>query len=429
VNPAKPLKAAPPAPAAPARRDYLSRRVRAVPASGIRHFFDIINTMQDVISLGVGEPDFVTPLHIRQAGIRSLQQGHTAYTSNFGTLELRRAIAGQLEGLYGVPYDPARELLVTAGVSEALDLALRATIDPGDEVIVPEPSYVSYVPCVVFAGGVPVALPTTAEQHFAITARQVAAAITPRTKAILLGYPNNPTGSAASRAELVAIVRLAVEHDLLLYSDEIYARLVYDGWQHTCVASLAGARERTILLNGCSKSYAMTGWRVGYAAAPGEILEAMMKVHQYGLLSAPTMSQDAAVEAILHGEADVAAMRDEYARRRAMFVDGLNRIGLTCARPQGAFYAFPSIAAAGLSSEAFAAGLLFQEKVAVVPGSAFGPSGEGHVRMCYATAYEQLEEALRRIERFLSHHGRTERPQSRPERTGSEGSGGPGESD
>ncbi len=393
-----------PAPTPPARRDPVARRVRAVPASGIRRFFDIINTMQDVISLGVGEPDFVTPLLIRQAGIRSLQEGHTAYTSNFGTLTLRRAIAREVEGRYGVAYDPedrGSEIIVTAGVSEALDLAIRATIDPGDEVIVPEPSYVSYAPCVVFAGGVPVTVATTADQHFAITARQVAAAITPRTKAILLGYPNNPTGTAVSRSELTAIVRLAVEHDLLLYSDEIYSRLVYEGWEHTCVAALPGARQRTVLLNGLSKSYAMTGWRVGYACAPVEILEGMMKVHQYGLLCAPTTAQEAAVEALAHGEPDVQAMLAEYARRREMFVDGLNRIGLACARPQGAFYAFPAIARSGLSSDAFAEQLLYGEKVAVVPGGAFGPSGEGHVRMCYATSYEKLEEALRRIERFL----------------------------
>jgi aminotransferase len=396
--------AAPAAPVPAARRDPVSRRVRAVPASGIRRFFDIINTMEDVISLGVGEPDFVTPLHIRQAGIRSLQEGRTAYTSNFGTLALRRAIARDVEQRYGAAYNPEDkqcEIIVTAGVSEALDLAIRSTVDPQDEVIVPEPSYVSYAPCVVFAGGTPVMVPTTAEQGFAITARQVAAAVTPRTRGIVLGYPNNPTGTAVSRTELAAIVRLAVEHDLLLYSDEIYSRLVYDGWEHTCVAALPGARERTILLNGFSKSYAMTGWRVGYACAPAEILEALMKVHQYGLLSAPTTAQDAALEALAHGEPDVQAMLQEYARRREMFVDGLNRIGLTCARPQGAFYAFPSVARSGLSSEEFAEGLLFGEKVAVVPGSAFGPSGEGHVRMCYATAYEKLEEALRRIERFL----------------------------
>jgi aminotransferase len=405
-------------PTRPTRRDPVSRRVRAVPASGIRRFFDIINTMQDVISLGVGEPDFVTPLHIRQAGIRSLQEGHTAYTSNFGTLALRRAIAREVEGRYGVAYDPedrASEIIVTAGVSEALDLAVRATIDPGDEVIVPEPSYVSYGPCVVFAGGTPVTVATTADQGFAITARQVAAAITPRTKAILLGYPNNPTGTAVTRTELTAIVRLAVEHDLLLYSDEIYSRLVYEGWEHTCVAALPGARDRTVLLNGLSKSYAMTGWRVGYACAPAEILEAMMKVHQYGLLCAPTTAQEAAVEALEHGEPDVQAMLAEYARRREMFVDGLNRIGLECARPQGAFYAFPSIARSGLSSDAFAEGLLYGEKVAVVPGSAFGPSGEGHVRMCYATSYEQLEEALRRLERFLQRHDTGRGPrESRP---------------
>ncbi len=402
------IDATAPAPPPTPRRDPVAKRVRAVPASGIRRFFDIINTMQDVISLGVGEPDFVTPLHIRQAGMRALQEGHTSYTSNFGTLELRQAIARQLERLYAVAYDPQHEIIVTAGVSEALDLAVRATIDPGDEVIVPEPSYVSYAPCVVFAGGVPVMVPTTAAQGFAISARQVAAAITPRTKAILLGYPNNPTGTAVTRQELAAIVLLAAEHDLLIYSDEIYSRLVYDDWEHTCVAALPGARDRTILLNGCSKSYAMTGWRIGYAAAPGEILEAMMKVHQYGMLCAPTMSQFAALEAVEHGEADVAAMLEEYTRRRGMFVDGLNRLGLECQRPPGAFYAFPSIAATGLSSEVFAERLLYEEKVAVVPGGAFGPSGEGHVRMCYATAYEKLEEALTRIGRFVERARPTE---------------------
>lgn len=383
------------------RRDPVAQRVRAVPASGIRRFFDVINTMQDVISLGVGEPDFVTPQHIRQAGIRSLEEGHTAYTSNFGMLPLRERIATYLERLYSVTYDPAREIIVTAGVSEGLDLALRAITDPGDEVIVPEPSYVSYAPCVVFAGGEPVMVPTTAANGFAITARQVAAAVTPRTKAVVLGYPNNPTGAAVSRTELASIVRLAVEHDLILISDEIYSRLVYDGWEHTCVASLPGAWERTILLNGLSKSHAMTGWRVGYACAPAEILEAMMKVHQYGLLSAPTMAQYAAIEALDHGEPDVQEMLDEYTRRRKLVVEGLNRIGLPCGWPQGTFYAFPSVAGTGLTSDAFAEQLLFQEKVAVVPGSAFGPSGEGHVRMCYATSYEKLEEALRRIEHFV----------------------------
>jgi aminotransferase len=267
---------------------------------------------------------------------------------------------------------------------------------------VPEPSYVSYVPCVAFAGGTPVTVATSAEQDFAISAKQIAAAITPRTKAILLGYPNNPTGSAVPRAELAAIVRLAVEHDLILISDEIYSRLVYDGWEHTCVAALPGARDRTVLLNGFSKSYAMTGWRLGYACAPADIIEAMMKVHQYGLLCAPTMAQHAAIEAIDHGEEDVQAMHAEYARRRHMFVEGLNRIGLPCARPQGAFYAFPSIKPSGLTSDEFAEQLLYGEKVAVVPGSAFGPSGEGHVRMCYATSYEKLEEALVRIDRFLN---------------------------
>jgi aminotransferase len=390
-------------------RPRISSRVTSVPASGIRRFFDIINTMQDVISLGVGEPDFVTPEHIRQAGIRSLQEGYTAYTSNFGMLDLRRKIAAHLERRYGVRYNPedkGTEIIVTAGVSEALDLAVRAITDVGDEVIIPEPSYVSYAPCVVFAGGTPVMVATDASQGFAITARQIAAAITPRTKAILLGYPNNPTGAAVSRSELAAIVRLAVEHDLLLISDEIYSGLVYDGWEHTCVSSLPGAWERTILLDGFSKSYAMTGWRLGYACAPADILEAMMKVHQYGMLCAPTSAQHAAIEALENGQAAADEMLAEYARRREMFVEGLNRIGLPCARPQGAFYAFPSVEGTGLTSEQFTEQLLNAERVAVVPGSAFGPSGEGHVRMCYATAYEKLEQALVRIERFLNSNTR-----------------------
>jgi len=386
-------------------RSRIAERVREVPASGIRRFFDIINTMEDVISLGVGEPDFVTPEHIRRAGIRSLEDGFTAYTSNFGMLSLRRAIAAHIEKLFGVGYSPEgkhTEIIVTAGVSEALDLAARAVVDPGDEVIIPEPSYVSYAPCVLFAGGDAVMVPTSADQGFAITARQIAAAITPKSKAILLGYPNNPTGAAVSRAELAAIVRLAVEHDLVLISDEIYSGLVYDDWEHTCVAALPGARERTILLNGFSKSYAMTGWRLGYACAPADILEAMMKVHQYGLLCAPTMAQHAAIEALENGGGPAQEMLDEYTRRREMFVEGLNRIGLPCFRPQGAFYAFPSIQATGLTAGEFAEQLLYGERVAVVPGSAFGPSGEGHVRMCYATSYEKLEQALIRIERFIN---------------------------
>ena len=359
----------------------VSRRVRAVPASGIRRFFDIINTMEDVISLGVGEPDFVTPLHIRQAGIRSLQEGRTAYTSNFGTLALRRAIAREVEQRYGVAYNPEDqqcEIIVTAGVSEALDLAIRATVDPQDEVIVPEPSYVSYAPCVVFAGGTPVMVPTTAEQGFAITARQVAAAVTPRTKGIMLGYPNNPTGTAVSRAELAAIVRLAVEHDLLLYSDEIYARLVYDGWEHTCVAALPGARERTILLNGFSKSYAMTGWRVGYACAPAEILEAMMKVHQYGLLSAPTTAQDAALEALEHGEPDVQAMLHEYARRREMFVDGAEPHRTRPAPgPRAPSTPSPLSPAAGSPARSSPRGCCSGRRWPSSPGAPSGPAARG----------------------------------------------------
>ncbi len=389
--------------ATPARttRDFVSRTVAAIPPSGIRRFFDIAATMQGVISLGVGEPDFVTPAPVIAAAKASLDKGRTGYTSNRGLAELRDRIAHETATRYGATYDPATEILVTTGVSEGFDLAIRATIDPGDEVIVPEPSYVCYPPCVALAGGVPIPVATSAADGFSVTARQVAAAITPRTKAIVLGYPNNPTGAAVPRDELAAIVRLAVDHDLLLISDEIYARLTYDGWIHACVAALPGARDRTILLNGFSKAYAMTGWRLGYACAPAHVIEAMMKVHQYGMLSAPTMAQHAAIEALDHGEADVQRMVAEYARRRSLIVACLNDLGLECSRPRGAFYAFPSIRRTGLTSDEFAERLLMEERVAVIPGPVFGAGGEGHVRMCYATSYDHLEEALDRISRFL----------------------------
>ena len=385
------------------KREVLAERVRKVKPSGIRKFFDIINTMPDVISLGVGEPDFVTPEHIRQAGIRSIELGHTQYTSNYGTLELREEIASTLSRRYGLTYDPAKEVLVTVGVSEGVDLVMRTLIDPGDEVISPDPGYVAYEADIVFAGGVPVPVPTYAEYNFGVRAAEIEAAITPRTKMILLGNPNNPTGAVIPQAELEGIAKLAIEHDLIVATDEVYSRLVYQG-QHTSIASLPGMRERTVLLDGFSKAYAMTGWRIGYIAAPTYILEAMLKIHQYAIMCAGTAPQEAALQALRHGEEDVERMFNDYARRRNMFVPGLNRIGLTCCEPGGAFYAFPSIASTGMSDEEFAEKLLFEEQVAVVPGSSFGAAGQGYVRCAYCTAYDKLEEALVRMERFIKKH-------------------------
>ena len=388
-------------PRPPLAERALSERVRQVPPSGIRRFFDILATMDDVISLGVGEPDFDTPERIVAAGIRSLHAGRTHYTSNYGTLELRRALADHLERRYGVGYDPATELLITVGASEAVDLALRATCDPGDEIVLHEPSYVAYVPAIVFAGGIVRHVGTRLEDEFALDPAAVEAAITPRTKALFLGYPCNPTGAVLPPDVQDELAAIAARHDLLVYSDEIYDRLGYGTYRHRAFSSLPGMRERTVLLGGFSKAYAMTGWRVGWLAAPAAILEGIVKVHQYGIMSAPTTAQDAALEALLHGEADVARMVDEYDRRRRLLVDGLNALGLETFEPRGAFYAFPRIASTGLTDDEFTERLLTEERVAVVPGSAFGPSGAGHVRMCYATSYEGIEEALRRIGRFV----------------------------
>jgi aminotransferase len=380
----------------------LAERVRAVPPSGIRKFFDILATMDDVISLGVGEPDFDTPEHIVQAGIDSLRRGRTHYTSNYGTIELRVALADHLERRYGVRYDPQTEILITVGASEAVDLALRATCDPGDEVILHEPSYVAYVPAVSFAGGVVRLVPTRLEDDFALDPAAVEAAITPRTKALFLGYPCNPTGAVLPDAVQDELAAIAVRHDLLVYSDEIYDRLAYGSYRHRAMSALLGMRERTILMGGFSKAYAMTGWRVGWLCAPAPILEGIVKVHQYTIMSAPTTAQDAALRALTDGERDVQEMLAEYDRRRRLVVDGFNELGLRTFEPRGAFYAFPEVTrATGLDSETFAERLLTEERVAVVPGSAFGPSGEGHVRACYATSYEQLQEALRRIGRFV----------------------------
>ncbi len=378
----------------------LSQRVQAVPPSGIRRFFDIAATMKDVISLGIGEPDFVTPDVIREAGIRSIQQGYTAYTSNSGLLELRQALSDHLDRLYGARYDPEHELLITVGVSEAMQNAMLALIDPGDEVIIPEPCFVAYGPSVVFAGGTPVYVPTSVEHGFQVTGEAIRAAVTPRTKGILIGYPNNPTGAVMSRERLLEVAAVAEEHDLLVFSDEIYDRLVY-GTTHTCFAALPGMRDRTVLLGGFSKAYAMTGWRLGYLAAREEITAAVRKIHQYAIMSAPTMSQHAALAALQYGEDDVRRMLAEYDRRRQVIVSGFNQIGLPTFEPQGAFYAFPRVDHLGLSSAEFAERLLTEQHVAMIPGDAFGPSGAGFVRACYATSMSQIEEALDRVERFV----------------------------
>ena len=385
------------------KRYMISRQVRDISPSGIRRFFDILASLEGVISLGVGEPDFVTPWHIREAGIYSLEQGYTSYTSNYGLLELREEIARYLNARYGLDYDPQREILITVGVSEGLDLAMRAIIDPGDEVIGHEPSYVSYMPCVTLTGGKFIPVSTTVESEFRVNADDIEKRVTPRTKALMLGYPCNPTGGVMDRAGLKQVAEVARRHDLIVVSDEVYERLVY-GIEHTCFASLPGMKERTIHLGGFSKAYAMTGWRIGYAVAVEEIIEAMMKIHQYTMLCAPTMAQMAALEALREGEPQVEEMVAEYDQRRRVMVEGFNNMGLACFEPKGAFYTFPSIKSTGLSSEDFAEKLLLEEHVAVVPGDAFGKCGEGYVRCCYATSMAEIEEALERMGRFVRRH-------------------------
>ena len=383
----------------------LARRVLEVPPSGIRKFFDVIATMPDVISLGIGEPDFTTPPQIIEEGVRSLRSGRTHYTSNYGTIELRRALSRNLDRLYGVGYDPDGEILVTVGASEALAIALAAIVDPGDEVILHEPSYVAYIPGITFAGGVPVLVATSQDDGWALDPAKLEAAISPHTKALFLGYPCNPTGAVLGPDTLRAIADIAQRHDLIVISDEIYDRLVYGDHQHVAFSALPGMKDRTILLGGFSKAYAMTGWRVGYACAPRDLMDGIVKIHQYQIMSAPTTAQDAALVALTVAEQDVQRMVGEYDRRRRMFVEGLNRIGLPTVEPKGAFYAFPRISGTGLTSEQFSEQLLFDHHVAVVPGSAFGPSGEGFVRASLATSYEQLEEALVRIDQFVSSRG------------------------
>jgi aminotransferase len=382
-------------------RQRLSRLAQVLPPSGIRRFFDLVATMPDAITLGVGEPDFATPWHICNAMLHALRRGETHYTSNLGLEELRREIARMLEEDFGVGYDPEREVLVTSGVSEAIDLAVRALVDPGDEVIVPEPCYVSYKACAFLAGAEPVVVPTRAEDGFRLRPEALQAVLTPRTKAVILGYPSNPTGATMPRAELAGIARVVSEADLLVIFDEIYAYLTYEG-EHTCFASLPGMRERTILLNGFSKAYAMTGWRVGFAAAPADIIQAMTKIHGYTALCAPVTAQVGALEALRRGAPDRQAMVAQYDQRRRFLVKALNDIGLDCPTPQGAFYTFPSVARSGLRSEPFCEQLLREQQVAAVPGTAFGECGEGHIRCTYATSMDQLREAVRRLAAFVT---------------------------
>jgi aminotransferase len=385
-------------------RTFVSQSVKNLRPSGIRRYFDIAATMDDVVSLGIGEPDFATPKHITDKGIECLELGQTAYTSNSGTIELRRAISGYIERLYGLHYAPDSQILVTVGVSEAMWLAMKAILDPGDEVLVVEPCFVANGAAVEMAGGVPVFVDSYFEDEFQVTGASLEAKITARTKAILISYPNNPTGAILTLDHMKEIAAVAQKYDLVVISDEIYERLVY-GVQHINFASLPGMYERTILMSGMSKSFAMTGWRIGYVTASREIMEAMRKLHQYLIMSAPTMGQVAAVEALNFGEEAVESMRAEYDRRRRLIVDGFNSLGLTCFEPRGAFYAFPSIRTSGLTDEEFCERLLLEEKVAVVPGSAFGRSGTGFVRACYATRYENIEIALERMSRFMARHG------------------------
>jgi len=382
----------------------LSTAVNELAPSGIRKFFDIAAEMEDVISLGVGEPDFITPWAIRESCVYGLEQGFTAYTANRGLLELRQEIAALYKRNFNTAYDPAEEILVTVGVSEGLDLAMRAIVSQGDEVLIPEPCYVSYKACVTLAGGIAVPVAAKIANDFRITAAELEAKITPRTKALLIGYPNNPTGAVMSRLDLLEIADLAEKYDLIVISDEIYGDLTYGGMEHTCFSSLPGMKDRTILLNGFSKAYAMTGWRIGYALANPVIIAAMTKIHQYTMLCAPITAQIAAVEALRHGEKYMKNMVSEYDKRRRLIYDGLQKIGLSCFEPKGAFYIFPCIESTGLTSEEFAEQLLHSEHVALVPGNAFGSSGEGFVRCSYATSVANISEALVRMENFLRHH-------------------------
>jgi len=381
-------------------KKQIAHHVRGIPRSGIRDFFEVVQTMSDVISLGIGEPDFDTPWHIREAAIYSLEKGRTGYTSNLGLPKLRAAIADYVRGFFKVSYDPHTEVIVTVGVSEAIDLALRALVNPGDEVLYHEPCYVSYSPSIILAHGVPVAIPTREEEGFRLTAAALEQRLTESSKILFLNFPTNPTGATQTRAELEKIAALCVRRDLIVLSDEIYSELTYDGIGHVSIASLPGMRERTILLHGFSKAFAMTGFRIGYACAPAILTEAMMKIHQYAILCAATTAQDAAIEALEAGQDDIVTMRREYETRRNFIVRSFNDMGLDCFKPHGAFYVFPKISRTGLTSTDFSLRLLQEKKVAVVPGAAFGPSGEGFVRCSYATSLDKIKIAVRRIQEF-----------------------------
>ncbi|MBE6377831.1 MAG: aminotransferase class I/II-fold pyridoxal phosphate-dependent enzyme [Lentisphaerae bacterium] len=383
---------------------FIAPHIASLPASGIRKFFDLVNAMDDVISLGVGEPDFVTPWTIRESGIYSLEHGHTGYTSNLGMPRLRRAICDYVEKNYSVSYDYRNECLVTIGVSEALDLAFRMLLSPGDEVIYTEPCYVSYPAEIAMAHGVPVPVTTRYENEFAVEPEDIERAVTPRTKAILLNFPCNPTGAVMPPEKLRAVAEIAKKYDLAVLTDEIYSELNYDG-NHLSIASLPGMKERTIFLHGFSKAFAMTGWRVGYVCAPAAMISAMMRIHQYAIMCAPTVAQEAALEAVQNGGNAMVEMRESYRSRRDFFVKGLNDAGLECLMPHGAFYAFASVKNSGMDSAEFAEKLLCAEHVAVVPGEAFGPGGKGFVRCCYATSADELREALKRIKRFMDKQG------------------------
>lgn len=383
-------------------RSFLNREVQEIKPSGIRRFFDIASEMDNVISLSIGEPDFSTPYHVRQEGIRTLEQGKTWYSPNRGFMELREEICRWMGRRYGVEYSPKDDVLVTVGGSEALDMCIRSLVSPGDEVLIPEPSFVCYVPLTQMARGVPVVIETKAEDHFRLTAQALREKITPKTKLLILPYPNNPTGAVMRREDLEAIAQVVEEKNLLVLSDEIYGELTYGHQRHVCFASLPGMRERTIVVNGFSKMFAMTGWRLGFAVGPRELIGPMTKLHQYAIMSAPTTAQYAATEALRNGDGDIEYMRDQYDMRRRLIVDGLNRIGLPCFEPEGAFYVFPSLAKTGMDSETFCERLLQEERVAVVPGSAFGDCGEGFARISYCYSIKHITEALRRMERFVN---------------------------
>ncbi|GIO24082.1 aminotransferase [Oceanobacillus sp. J11TS1] len=382
-------------------KNRLSSRVQEIKPSGIRRFFDLASTMDNIISLGVGEPDFITPWNIREASISSMERGFTAYSANAGVLELRQEITKYMYQRFDVDYNPETEVLVTVGASEAIDIGCRAILDPGDEVIIVEPGFVSYSPLVSMAGGVPVSVGTKIEDDFKVSADQIRDAITEKTKAIMISFPNNPTGAVMLKEDLQEIATLVEEHDLMVFSDEIYAELSYDH-KHFSFAALEGMKERTILISGFSKAFAMTGWRLGFVMAPADVLAAMLKLHQYSLMCAPTMAQYGALEALKSGMDDVERMTQSYKQRRGFLVESFTEMGLACHMPGGAFYAFPSIKATGLTSEEFAERLLYEERVAVVPGNIFGAGGEGHIRCSYATSMENLQEATKRMQRFVS---------------------------